>query len=86
MGDYKKNPKQPFMVRVPNKIRKKFAWHETDAAAAARVKFTKNLTRLEKIAALPPVPVVKKKGSMWSRFSIYSKDFFRKIENGVLQN
>lgn len=75
MGDYKKNPKQPFVVRIPNKIRKKLAWHETDAAAIARLKFTKNLTRLEKIAALPLVPVAKKKGPMWSRFSNKIKNF-----------
>lgn len=25
MGDYKKNPKEPYQVKVPNKIRKRIA-------------------------------------------------------------
>ena len=30
MGDYKKNPKVPFEIWVPNKIRKRIAMHEKD--------------------------------------------------------
>ena len=75
MGDFKKNPRQPFEVRVPNKIRKQIAMHESDAAAAARCDFLNTLTGLEKIAALPPVPVAQKRGSLWSRFSSGVKNF-----------
>ena len=28
MGDYKKNPKQPYQIKVPNKIRKRIAMHK----------------------------------------------------------
>ena len=28
MGDFKKNPKQPYVVKVPNKIRKRFGMAE----------------------------------------------------------
>ena len=77
MGDYKKNPRQPFEIQVPNKIRKKIAMHETDTAATTRREFTKTLTRLEKIAALPTVPVAKKRGSLWSRFSGGVKNFLK---------
>ena len=31
MGDYRKNPKTPFEIRVPNKIRKRIAMHEKDS-------------------------------------------------------
>lgn len=28
MADYKKNPKQPFQIKLPNKVRKRIAMHE----------------------------------------------------------
>lgn len=30
MGDFKKNPRNPIEVRVPNKIRKRIAQHKKD--------------------------------------------------------
>lgn len=85
MGNFKDNPRKPFEVRVPNKIRKKIDMHESDASAFRRVEFTKSLTRLEKIAALPPVPVVKKRGSLWSRFSSGVKNFMQNKPQGSLR-
>jgi len=66
MGDYKKNPKVPFEVRIPNKIRKRIAMHETDSNFLERLEAT---TLLRKIRSLPIVPVAKKCGSLWSRFT-----------------
>lgn len=28
MADYKKNPKNPYVIKVPNKVRKKITMHE----------------------------------------------------------
>lgn len=77
MGDFSKNPKEPFEVRVPKKIRKRIAMHETDRAFARR---KLKATLLKRIATLPTVPVVQKKGSLWSRFTNGVKKFYRKVE------
>ena len=77
MGNFKKNPRRPFKVRVPNKIRKKIDMHESDSTFLNRMELLKAVTRLEKIAALPIVPVAKKRGSLWSRFSEGVKVFIK---------
>lgn len=72
MGNFKKNPERPFVVRIPNKIRKRIAMHETDSAFQNRIatlSLEKAISRLKKLAALPVVPTVQKKGSLWSRFT-----------------
>lgn len=80
MGDYSKNPKRPFVVRVPNRIRKHIAMHETDRAFHRRMEFVAQMnafSRLKKIAALPAVAIAKKTGSLWSRFSQGVKKFWK---------
>ena len=67
MGDFKKNPKAPFVVQVPNKIRKRIAMHETKRDSFFRR--LKTTSPLRKILSLPSKPVAKKRGSLWSRFT-----------------
>ena len=67
MGDYDKNPKAPFVVQVPNKIRKRLAMHETKEASSLRR--LASITSLRKILSLSSKPVAKKRGSLWSRFA-----------------
>jgi len=74
MGDFKKNPRRPFEVRVPNKIRKRITMHYEKDSFLGELD---SLTKLKKIAALPSEPVVKKKGSLWSRFSKGVKNFIQ---------
>ena len=74
MGDFKKNPKKPFEVRVPNKIRKRIAMHFRKDSFLEKLD---SITRLEKVIALPSVPVAKKRGSLWSRFSNGVKNFMQ---------
>lgn len=76
MGDFSKNPKRPVEVKVPNKIRKHIAMHETDRAFYRR-RIVAATTRLRKALALRPVPVVQKKGSLWSRFTDGVKVFIK---------
>lgn len=67
MGDFKKNPKEPFEVGVPNKIRKRIVMHEKDD------------TELSPLASLlmPLVVASRQRGSMWSRFTDRVKNLFR---------
>lgn len=67
MGDFKKNPRQPFGVSVPNKIRKRIAMHEK-----------KDKNRLGPMGSLlmPLVVVARQRGSMWSRFTDRVKKLF----------
>ena len=69
MGDFRKNPKKPFEVPVPNKIRKRIVMHEKSTPKL-------NMPKLKwrKIVG-PTTPVVKKRGSMWSRFTNRIKKF-----------
>lgn len=64
MGDYKKNPETLFEIPVPNKIRKRIAMHERGVSRQREMK-----SPMERILSLPPVPVVPKRGSLWSRFT-----------------
>jgi len=59
MGNFKYNPKKPFEVKVPNKIRKRIFMHEKDAVALGKVE----------ALLMPLVVATKKRGSMWSRFT-----------------
>ena len=65
MGNFKDNPKTPYEVRVPNKIRKRIAMHETKRDAWYRR--LKPVTA--KILSLSSKSVAKKRGSLWSRFT-----------------
>ena len=67
MGDYSKNPKTPYEVQVPNKIRKRITMHETKRDSFFRR--LKATTSLRKIFSLSSRPVAKKRGSLWSRFT-----------------
>lgn len=80
MGDFNKNPKKPFEVSVPNKIRKRIAMHEIPRPF--KVDITKSLVAgtfdkitdsLEAISSKSTIP--KKRGSMWSRFTNRIKKF-----------
>ena len=63
MGDFKKNPKAPFVVPVPNKIRKRIAMHEKHKPESIIV------SPLRRLLSLSPKPTDKKRGSLWSRFT-----------------
>lgn len=67
--DFKKNPRKPFEVRVPNKIRKRIAMHEKDDVGLGKVE-SLLMTALVGLTQ-------KKKGSMWSRFTAGVKNIFR---------
>lgn len=67
MGDFSKNPDKPFEVPVPNKIKKRIAMHETKRDSF--IPRLESSIRLKKILQSPPKPVVKERGSMWSRFT-----------------
>lgn len=73
MGDFKKNPKEPFEVKVPNKIRTRIAMHER--AEVSRQREVKS--PMEKILSLPSMPIIKKRGSLWSRFTDMIKKFIK---------
>ena len=64
MGDFKKNPKQPFEVRVPNKIRKRIAMHEKHSPEPNII------SPMIKLFRKPEEP---KRGSLWSRFTGWVK-------------
>lgn len=72
MGDFKKNPKKPFEVRVPNKIRKRIAMHQKEDESILE-KVTSPLLSMVKAIAKPK----KKRGSMWSRFTDQVKKLLR---------
>ena len=78
MADFSKNPKKPFEVRVPNKIRTRIAMHEK----TKDVSIVKSVAR----AILPPlmgdIPK-KKRGSMWSRFTSKVANIFQIKPSGV---
>ncbi len=66
MGDFKKNPRKPFEVSVPNKIRKRIAMHKKE---------TLELTPLQSLL-MSLVVAARQRGSMWSRFTDRCKKFF----------
>lgn len=65
MSDFRKNPKRPYEVKIPNKIRKRLSMHYTKESS---IKRGRTNTTLRKLLAMPLVPVAGEKGSMWSRF------------------
>ena len=65
MGDFKKNPKKPFEIKVPNKIRKRIAMHERDKPDIHPRAFP--------LRIVPP----KKRDSLWSRFTDRVKKFLK---------
>lgn len=75
MGDYKKNPKRPYEVLIPNKIRTRLAMHYTIDSPVERMKAA--TSKLRKALALAKKPVAQKKGSLWSRFTNGVKNFLQ---------
>lgn len=67
MGDFRKNPRKPFEVAVPNKIRKRIAMHEKE---------TVELTPLQSLI-MPLIVAAKQRGSLWSRFTGGVKNILR---------
>jgi len=68
MGYFKDNPKKPFEVRVPNKIRKRIAMHEKHKPEPViRGKQNRAYVKSEP----------KKRDSMWLRFTSRIKKFFK---------
>ena len=67
MGDFKKNPKKPFEVKVPNKIRKRIAMHRDEDKSF--------LARLKPVLSVVPIKAKpkKKRGSLWFRFTGWVK-------------
>ncbi len=83
MGKYKNNPKKPFEVAIPNKIRKRFAMHYTISSPVERMEAA--TTRLRKALALTKERAAKKKGSIWSRLP-WIKNFMQyKTSEGKLK-
>ena len=77
MGNFKDNPKAPFVVQVPSKIRKRIAMHETEENAfLRRWKAATPWDKVKRILSLPSKPVAKKRGSLWSRLSKGVVNFF----------
>ena len=64
MGDFKKNPKAPFVVQVPNKIRKRITMHEKNKPESLIPDLISPLIKLYRQPAGE-----KKRGSLWSRFT-----------------
>ena len=70
MGDFKRNPKAPFVVQVPNKIRK-IAMHEKNKPEPIILNILSPLIKLYRQPAGE-----KKRGSLWSRFTRGVANFF----------
>ena len=70
MGDFNKNPKRPFEIRVPNKIRKRIAMHETkDSQLWKFIRSTIRVSGGGNKIYHSPTPAPKIRGSLWSRFT-----------------
>jgi len=63
MGDFRDNPKKPFEVSVPNKIRKRIAMHERAEIHRQREIGSELAKILPPIS--PSVPTIRKRGSFW---------------------
>lgn len=74
MGDFKKNPKRPIEVEVPNKIRKRIAMHYEEDSLPKRLEA---ISSVRKALALPAVLAAQKRGSLWSRFTRGIKNFLQ---------
>ena len=69
MADFSKNPKAPFEIWVPNKIRKRIVMHETEDSKVWKfIRASLTPTPLRALASLE-TPAPKVRGSMWSRFT-----------------
>ena len=73
MGDFKKNPKAPFVVQVPNKIRTRIAMHEKHKPESI---IPDIVSPLMKLLGQPAGEKVRKRGSLWSRFTRGVANFF----------
>lgn len=70
MGDFKKNPKVPFEVPIPNKIRKRIAMHERSKPEPILTWGLPKCSAIKKALAVhkKETKPKQKRGSMWSRF------------------
>lgn len=62
MGCFRDNPRKPYVVKIPNKIRKRITMHKRD---------DNGLDLIESV--LMPALVattMKRRGSMWSQFTV----------------
>ena len=73
MGDFNDNPKKPYEVRCPNKIREHIAMHER--AEVSRQREIKS--ELAKILSPSSASVIRERGSLWSRFTNRIKKFLK---------
>lgn len=76
MGDFRKNPKVPFEVPVPNKIRKRIAMHEVKSLLNNAVQRARLFSRTVDVILGKEAPT-RQRGSMWSRFTNRIKKFLR---------
>ena len=75
MGDFNENPKKPYEVRCPNKIRKRITMHEKHKPEP--ILNVPSLFRKAKSLLLPKKEAKQKRGSMWSRFTGRIKKFLK---------
>ena len=75
IDDFDKNPKKPFEVRVPNKIRKRIAMHVRNNPELV-VSVPKFIDKVKSLV-LPKKAVNPKRGSMWLRFTNRIKKFLK---------
>ena len=61
MGWYKDNPRRPYIIKVPNKIRKRISTHERDNVDLGIIETLLMPTLVATTA--------KRRGSLWSRFT-----------------
>ena len=72
MGNFKKNPEQPFEVKVPNKIRKRIAMYEKHSPVPNIIEPLIATASSRFANAFKPT-TKKIRGSMWSRFTGWVK-------------
>ena len=69
MGDFSKNPKTPFEIWCPNKIRKRIAMQMHETKDSAVWKLIRSLSAPRPKILLPKTLAPKRRGSLWSRFA-----------------
>lgn len=74
MGNFNKDPKKPFEIRVPNKIRKRIAMHVRDKPELL-VSVPKLIDKAKSLL-FPKETAPSKRDSMWSRFTKGVANFF----------
>lgn len=85
MGDFKKNPDEPYEVRCPNKIRKRIAMHERRGSFLEKLKIASGNNAVQRArlfsrtvdVILDKETPARQRGSMWSRFTGRVKKFLK---------